>query len=254
MARRATIFSKYDNPQTLRIAGPYEFAQRHPVHAWDPQRLEILARAYERLDYHLGVLGPSETGAMSLLATMQPDTWFQAGSQPQTRFLSTSRGLVAAVIFPALDREAGSSFEALVTRLAVTISGIRQRHPKALVVGISAWGRKHERQFMDRHEGLCDILLGSGPGSGLTSTLSTHGKTLWSRAFTKGRTVNKLTIKEFPSPDSSFHWKTGQNIGVKLVVLDQRIQDNPAMDAFLAPLDAPANPSKKHGKTTSCGQ
>ena len=253
MARRATIFSRYNNPNTLRIAGAYEFYQRDPVHAWDPQRLKTLLRGYQRLDYHLGVLGPSETDAMSLLAAMQPNTWFLVDSQPRTRFLPTPKGLVAAVIFPALDKTADPSFESQVNQLVATLTGLRQSHPKALIVGISSWGRQAERQFMDKHEGVCDILLGSGPGSGLTPALSAHGKTLWSRAFTKGRTVNRVIIKEFPS-GKSFHWQTGRNIAVKLMVLDEKIQDNPAMNALLAPLDTPANPSKKGGNTSSCGQ
>nr|WP_141721107.1 hypothetical protein [Desulfoplanes formicivorans] len=187
---------------------------------------------------------------MSMLSDVQPDTWFQMDSHPRVHSLPTRRGLVLAVIFPALDTTKEPLPPSMSRELVTTLTSLRKNHPKALIVGISSWGRQHERRFVDQHEGLCDILLGSGPGSGLTSTLSTHARTLWTRAFTKGRTVNKMTIKEFPSPNSSFHWQTGRNIAVKLVVLDDKIQNNPAMEAILAPLDTPA----AHGKTSSCGQ
>jgi hypothetical protein len=127
--------------------------------------------------------------------------------------------------------------ESIVGELLTTLSGLRKKHPDALIVGISSWGRENERLFVENHEGSCDILLGSGPGPGLIAAFSTHAKTLWTRAYSKGRTVTKIEIREFPSSDVSLTWNTGRNISAQLVLLGKKIQENPAMNTILAPLN-----------------
>ena len=252
MARRATIFSGYDDPHTLRIAGPYELAKWPPARPLDAERVKPLIRGYELLAYDLGVLGTSEASALPLLAKDQPQTWLRADSHPHIHPMTTAMGSVMAVVFPTLQPD-GTPSESMLSELVTTLTDLRHSHPKALLVGISSWGREHERRFLDDHEGRCDILLGSGPGPGLTSVFSSHAKTLWTRAYTKGRTVNKIEIREFPSPSASFNWKNGRNISTKLLVLGEKIQDNPAMDAILAPLDAVAKAAQTTRKNGSCG-
>ncbi len=253
MARRATIFSRYDDSNTLRIAGPYEFAKWTPAHPLNPERITPLIRGYEHLCYHLGILGTSESGALSILSDTQPKTWFRIEHRPQVHFLQTDGGLFIAVVFPALEVNTPPS-KSMIQNLVATMTRLRSDHPGALIVGISSWGRKNERQFVEEHEGSCNILMGSGPGAGLISAFSTHAKTLWTRPYSKGRTVTKIEIREFPSADPTSSWNTGRNISAQLVLLGDKIQENPAMSAILAPLNVVAKVSTSSHKNNSCGK
>jgi hypothetical protein len=236
MARRATIFSNHDDPTTLRIAGPYELTKWNPTQPLDPERITPLIRGYEHLSYDLGVLGTSESNALAILSGTQPGTWFRVDSLPQVHSIQTEMGLLFAVVFQDLEANTHPG-ESIVGELLTTLSGLRKEHPDALIVGISSWGRENERLFVENHEGSCDILLGSGPGPGLIAAFSTHAKTLWTRAYSKGRTVTKIEIREFPSSDVSLTWNTGRNISAQLVLLGKKIQENPAMNTILAPLN-----------------
>ncbi len=235
MARRATIFSQHDQPGTLRIAGPYELVRWSSTHPLDLTAITPLIQGYHHLAYDLGVLDVSEAAALPLLATSTPPTWFKLGSHPQTHLMQTPHGRVIAVLFPTLssgDHPTTTSIQNLIT----TLNHLRKAYPQALILGISSWGKEHEKTFLLNHEGCCDILLGSGPGPGLKSMLSAHAKTLWTRAYSKGRTITQILIKEFPIPSPSFAWNIGTTISVNLVVLNENIQDNTVMDAILAPL------------------
>jgi hypothetical protein len=251
MARRATIFSKYDDPNTLRIAGPYEFTTWSPAQPLDPKRITPLIQGYEHLSYNLGVLGTSESKALTMLAGTHLGTWFQVDILPQVHSMQTGMGLLIAVVFPILESNTHPP-ESVILNLVTTLNGLRDDHPDALVVGISSWGRENERIFVEGHEGKCDILLGSGPGPGLIAAFSKHAKTLWTRAYSKGRTVTKIEIREFPSADTSLSWNTGRNISTQLVLLDKKIQDNPAMDAILSPLNPVAKISTPNRKNRVC--
>lgn len=253
MARRATIFSQFDDSTTLRIAGPYEFAKWNPAHPLNPERITPLIRGYEHLSYDLGVLGTSESHVLSLLSGTQPEKWFQVASYPQVHSLQTDKGLIIAVVFPTPELNTDRS-TSMIQNLVATLSELRSDHPNALIVGISSWGRENERQFVEKHEGSCNILLGSGPGPGLTSTFSTHALTLWTRAYSKGRTVTKIEIREFPAADAPLSWITGRNISAQLVLLGEKIQENPAMDAILAPLNVVAKVSASSQKRRPCGK
>jgi hypothetical protein len=253
MARRATFFSKFDDPNTLRIAGPYEFAKWSPAHPLNPERITPLIRGYEHLSYDLGVLGTSESNVLSHLSGTQTEKWFQVVSHPQVHSLQTGRGLFIAVVFPALEVNTPPS-TSMIQNLVATLNELRSDHPNALIVGISSWGRESEKQFIEKHEGSCNILLGSGPGPGLTSTVSTHAQTLWTRSYSKGRTVTKIEIREFPTADRPLNWITGRNISAQLVLLGKKIQENPGMNAILAPLNVVAKVSASSQKRRPCGK
>ncbi len=235
LARRATFFSRHNTSHTLRIAGPYEFAPPHPPKPLDLTSLKPLFKGYEYLAYDIGVLGKSEASALPILARAKGQTWFTAGSHPHVQSLITPQGPVMAVVFPALDNGHAPS-PAMLQELVSTLTNLQETHPDALILGISSWGRNHEKTFLHTYEGTCHILLGSGPGSGQTGTLSPHAKTMWVRAFAKGKIINSLEIRAFPSSKQPFRWKLGRTIFAQSVILDETIADDSAMQHILAPL------------------
>ena len=68
----------------------------------------------------------------------------------------------------------------------------------ALVIGLSGWGLAGEDAFMAAHPGSLDVLLGSGPNAGQAGRASDDGKTLWSRSYIKGKTINRLDLLALP--------------------------------------------------------
>ncbi len=235
MARRATIFSTPYSGSTLRIAGPYEFTKHNGSSRVDPQNLLPLFKGYDHLGYTLGVLAPEESFAFAPLSDQQPQTWFQAGSRPGIHELHTKNGRIEVVVFPVAPSTQVPR-QAMLKNLVARLKQLRTDHPGAIIVGISSWGREAERRFIKRHGGSCDLLLGSGPGGGLVSSFSDNQATLWTRAYSKGRTITKISIAAFPPSTNPHTWKIADHVSTKLVVLNERVQDNPAMVKILSPL------------------
>jgi len=252
MARRATIFSKYnDTINTLRIAGPYEFNK------WDgssnlPDRYDDpLFQGYTALGYSLGILGHEETHAAHFFQKNQPGSWVSLSAHPMVQYIPTHGGKIAVVIFSDVQKIQTVS-KAMFLDVQNVIKTLRADSDIKLIIGISPWGRQQEQKFLDSHAEGCDVLLGSGPGAGLTSSLSPNRQTLLVRAYSKGRTVSMLQIEHFPSRTAKFSWRIGKNITSNLLVLNEKVQANSAMQKTLAPLDTQAKKSDFPRKT-SCG-
>ena len=253
MARRATVFSQYnDTPDTLRIAGPYEFnkwdgsTQLHTGHDTS------LFRGYATLDYSLGILAQDEGRAATFLQNDHSEgAWVALSTHPKVHRLATSNGKIAVVVFPAAPKKEAIT-DAMIQDVLSAIKAQRDDPGIELIIGVSPWGRQQEQKFLDTHPGGCDVLLGSGPGPGLTSSLTSNRQTLWVRAYSKGRTVSMVQIEQFPDHNAQSAWRVGQNINAKLLVLNEKIQKNQAMQKTLAPMDATTKTSGSRGKA-SCG-
>lgn len=253
MARRATIFSKYsDTSDTLRIAGPYEFNK------WDGStHLHTghdipLFRGYSTLDYSLGILAPDEGRATTFFQNDHSGgAWVSLTTHPNVHRFTTTNGKIAVVIFPTAPKK-GVITATMAQEVLSAIKTQRDDPDIKLIIGVSPWGRQQEQKFLDTHPASSDILLGSGPGPGLTSSLTSNRQTLWLRAYSKGRTVSMVQIEHFPTRNARSKWRVGQNINAKLLVLNEKIQQNPAMQKTLEPLDAKTKPSGSRSKAP-CG-
>ena len=254
MARRATLFSKYAHDKnTLRIAGPYEFTRGNiPGPARNPENAPLIA-GYCALNYSLGILAPGESDIGRVLKSENPDIWMSLSEVPLGQTLGTDSGRVTVVVFPA-DKKTGTPTEKMLQELQNTLTQLYNDPRNQLIVGISPWGKKYEQAFLTNHPGLCDILLGSGPGPGLTSSLSHDRRTMWVRAYSKGRTVSRIQVERFPVRVPVSTWSDGQTIKARLMLLNEKVQANPEMQKIFAPRRSVGTPSKSRNQKSSCGQ
>ncbi len=251
MARRATLFATYGNDaNTLRIAGPYEFSRANDSGHASPETIQPLFTFYGALKYSLGILPPEKRYAQQALESGLSDAWISLTDRPRIRHMTTDSGQVTVVVFPA-GTKPGTPSKKMIQDVVTALNTERQDSRTRLVIGVSPWGKQYEQAFLQTHSGLCDILLGSGPGPGLTSSLSPDRRTLWVRAYSKGRTVSMIEVHRFPSRNPASTWHTGTTITARLMVLDAKVRDNPDMKKILASGHAPSG-SPAH--TSSCGQ
>ena len=106
------------------------------------------------------------------------------------------------------------------------------RDKASLIVGVSPWGALDEEAFINSRSGVVDILLGSGGGSGFASRVSKDGKTLWTRAYIKGKTINRLELLALPG-QAGFAWKVGDNFTAKVDPLDEAFPQDPGIVQLL---------------------
>lgn len=105
------------------------------------------------------------------------------------------------------------------------------RDKTAMVVGVSPWGALDEEAFVNSRPGVVDVLLGSGGGSGFGARTPKGGKTLWTRAYIKGKTVNRLDLLALPgSPD--FAWKSGETFEAQVLPLDTAYPQDKAIESL----------------------
>ena len=228
LARRAT-FLKDLREKALAVAGAWEFLPEVAAAPPEPAKLPAVAKAHERLGYDVFVLTPAEVKVLADNKAAPPKGATVLDAAPATRILNIGGKAVGIVLFPMPKDVSAPVPDKLMDATAKAASELRGK--VALVVGVSPWGALDEEAFINSRAGAVDVLLGSGGGSGFPSRTSKDGKTLWTRAYIKGKTINRLDLAALPGT-SGFTWKIGDNFTAKVQPLDEAFPQDAAIEAL----------------------
>ena len=177
-----------------------------------------------RLRYDAGAILPSEAAYLQSADAPIPVGFTVLGDKPATAVLDKGGVKVGIVFFPApadLTKPTPSAVGEAVAEAARKL-----RPSAALVIGVSGIGMIDEEAFLAAHPGVLDVLLGSGLNAGTAGRPGPGGKTLFARAYTRGKTVNRLDLYQLPGgPD--FAWKPNENFKAEVVNLDEAYPADP---------------------------
>jgi hypothetical protein len=209
------------------VAGAWEFAPEVSAAPPEPGKLPAVAKAHAALAYDVLTLSPQEVKILADNKAALPGGAVQLDQTPTTRVVTIGGKAVGLVFFPMPKDASAPVSDKLMEVTAKAATELRGK--AALVVGISPWGALDEEAFINSRAGAVDILLGSGGGSGFASRTSKDGKTLWTRAYIKGKTVNRLDLLALPG-QPGFVWKVGENFMAKVDPLDEAFPQDPAIE------------------------
>ncbi|OLN27254.1 hypothetical protein DVDV_2220 [Desulfovibrio sp. DV] len=235
LARRATAVEnlRKSGPtagKLLAVAGPWEFAPEVSAAPPEPDKLPVVAKAHERLAYDAMAVTPQEMAILSERKAALPKGAQLLGDAPVTRVVNVGGQTIGLVYFPMPKDISAVVPDKLMDATAKAASELRGK--VALVVGVSPWGAIDEEAFINTRSGAVDVLLGSGGGSGFASRLSKDSRTLWTRAYIKGKTINRLDLTALPGKPG-FTWKIGENFTAKVDPLDENFPQDAAVEALL---------------------
>jgi len=231
LARRASALdAARASGKTLAVAGPWEFAPEVSAAPPEPAKLPAVAKAHEKLRYDALAVTPQEAAILSANKAALPKGAALLGDAPATAIVNVSGKQVGLVFFPMPKDISAAVPDKLMDAAAKAAGELRGK--VALVVGVSPWGALDEEAFINAKSGAVDVLLGSGGGSGFASRTSKDGRTLWTRAYIKGKTINRLDLAALPGAPG-FAWKIGENFTAKVDPLDENFPQDPAVEAIL---------------------
>ena len=234
MARRAAFIKTLRDAESLKgklllLACPFEILPDGPDRKPDPKRLPAISQALSLMRYDAGALLPEEADALKASGADLPGHFVALGPSPATAQLRQNDLPIGIVYFPPSPNPQQPVPTELVDQVAKTADALR--NAVRLVIGISPWGMSDEEAFLNAHPGTVDILLGSGPNAGTAGRPGPDGKTLWSRAYVKGKTINRLDL--FKLPDGpEFTWKAGETFKADVVTLDETHPPAPDIQAL----------------------
>ena len=215
--------------KVLAVAGAWEFTPEVSAAPPQPAKLPAVATAQSRMGYDVAVITPDELKVLAANKATPPAGFTVLGEEPQTKILSVAGKSVGLVLFP-MPRDVSTPVpEKLMDVTAKAAATLRGK--VALVVGVSPWGALDEEAFINSRPGAVDVLLGSGGGSGFPARTSKDGKTLWTRAYIKGKTVNRLDLFALPGA-RDFTWKTEGTYTAKVTPLDTAYPQDQAIEAL----------------------
>lgn len=183
-----------------------------------------MAKAYALLGYDAGALTPAEATLLEKNGATMPESFGVLGPAPAVTTIRIGDIPIGIVRFPDVPKGAQSIPPELAARTAEAAATLRGK--VRLVVGLSGWGSTDEAAFIRAHPGAVDVLLGSGPGLGSAGSAVADGKTLWSRAYTQGKTVNRIDIFSLPDSDA-FTWKPQTGFHAEVISLDDHYAADP---------------------------
>lgn len=160
-----------------------------------------------------------------------PSGHLEVGPDPLVRILDTQAGKIGVVLFPE-GRQPGREPDARTVD-KVLQAGRSLNGKVRLVVGVSPWGYRGERDFLRQAEGVFGCILGGGEGIGFDYSLKESPKVLWIRPDSQGRAVNILELLELPTLDKAPQWKENSTFRAFLEFLDEKFPGDPAMQAIV---------------------
>ena len=209
------------------LAGGYEFVQYLTQTPPSHKRLEFMAKAFDVLHHDLLFVTPAERAVLAKAGVKPRGGWL--GSEHLEQHILHSEGgpRVGVILLPPLPPTASALPSAMVRQVEDAVRSLRAT--TKLVVAMSPWGYGYEQELLKTAGPLPDILLGSGPGIGLTGNIAAEGKTVWIRAFTQGKSVSRIEILALPEHNSNFKWTEEKNIRMTLFGLIDQYQEDPQM-------------------------
>ena len=236
LPRRATYFQQMrqqtqQDTALLMLAGPHEFL---PQSEYDDVPSLVFAPglidAYELLDYQRVYISPKEKEWLEKYGRPElPASFKTLGTEPLAEVLEVDGLRVGIVAFPVpakFFKPEHKDLEAIV-RAARSLEGRAD-----VIVGVSSWGRSHEEFYLQNAEPVLDVLLGSGPGSGMRGRIDGQGKTFWVRSLTKGKYMLVLDMTDLPDGQPEHRWKQAETIQDDFVELGARIPDDQQVRAL----------------------
>jgi len=236
LPRRATYFEQLraETPQEavlFLVAGPHEFL---PQSEFDTVPSLVFAPglidAYEMLGYQRVYISPQEKDWLEKYGEQPlPDFFRTLDDAPFTEVVEVDGLRVGVVGFPVPPQ----FFEPSQQDVDAIVQAARSLQGQAdIIVGISSWGRQRESFYLQHAEPVLDVLLGSGPGSGMRGVIEGAGSTYWVRSLTKGKYMLVLDINRLPDGAGQRQWKSPGTIRDEFVELGSRIPDDQQVRAL----------------------
>lgn len=195
-----------------------------------------MAKIFSLLDYDLARLTADEASALEQAGIDRPEGWLSTEQRHIHRFRLPEGRSIAFVLLPYVER---GIYELPLITFRRSQNLIERARAKAdMVVGVSPWGFTMEREFAQKATTLPDILLGSGPGSGLNGQIMREEKLLWVRPYSLGKTANILTILRWPEPGLDFKWVKGYTVRLKVESYSGKFQERPDILELLPPTES----------------
>ncbi|MFW6415415.1 MAG: hypothetical protein ACOCZ2_03775 [Thermodesulfobacteriota bacterium] len=187
---------------------------------------------FRELNYDLGVT----CGRTSeFLATQEKELlpgWVEQTEAVQSRVLDYQDHTVGILVFPRL--KGHNTKRGLQKIQRQIVEKAKSMRPGVnILLGISTWGNSRENKFLENSPPVFDILLGSGSGPHVTGNFLNKNQTLWIRPLSKGKTVNRITISQWPEKDKKITWKPNKNIFAKLIALNDDITPDSKISTYL---------------------
>lgn len=220
-----------DTSDTVFIGGGYEFAKPGAENGISPDTVARLTQAYERLNYDLFLLAPSDALALERTGVKASKDWQGPLEKPRVVTRGVQGGSLAFVLFPDTGR-ADTAMEAELVELA---RSLRAEGRHNLIVGVSTWGSPRENDFILNREPVFDIILGSGEGPGYAGIYLQDNRVLWVRAFTRGKSVHTVTIPALPAPGVKAVWDPEVTVTTLAVPLGDGVAADPEIEALFRP-------------------
>lgn len=241
LARRAALIAekrKQVDPDAVRlfIAGPYEMQDIDENKSPATKAAKVVGQAYESLGYDAMMITPADA---AVLGSDMPESlkgWVVPSDKVMTRTFERKNLRIGLVYFPVLSPAEADPTDADMEE--VRRQGRNLRAEVDVVIGISPWGFKGEKAFLDKYKGAdqpLDVLLGGGHGSGNKGKLEADDSTVWTRSFSKGKAVNVVRLENISDRHKDSFRKHEADVRFDLVVLDEKAPVDPVMDSQLAP-------------------
>ena len=229
MARRAAFIQSLratapGKERTLVLGAPFEILPDGPDRKPDPHRLPAISQALSRIGYDAGALLPDEAAYLKNADAPIPAGFDVLEKKPRTKVLTVAGVPVGIVFFPPppdLTKPAPPAIGDAVAQAAKAL-----RPSVRLVIGLSGLGMPDEEAFLAAHPDALDVLLGSGISAGTAGRVGPQGKTLWARAYTRGKTVNRVDLLALPD-GADFAWTPNGNFKAEVINLDEAYPADP---------------------------
>ncbi|MHC1711454.1 MAG: hypothetical protein AB9872_04800 [Solidesulfovibrio sp.] len=208
----------------LLLSCPFEILPDGPERKPDAKRLPAMSRALSMLGYDAAALNLDEAEYLQSAQAPLPAHFTVLGQNPETSIVHAGEMPIGIVFFPTSPNPKEPVPADLLDATAKAAASLRGK--VKLVVGLSGWGMSDEEGFLNAHPEALDVLLGSGPNAGAAGRPSATGKTLWSRSYIKGKTINRLDILALPGA-TDFAWKPEKTFKAEVVSLDDLFPADP---------------------------
>ena len=213
------------------MAGGYEFNRPNQDNL-NKEKSKKLLKVFKELNYDLGVLPRRQTDTFSGPEKKQIPEWIEQNDSIQTKTMDYQNHTVGILIFPSLkEQNTEKEFKKINRKIIQKAKSIRPQ--VNILLGISTWGNSRENKFLKNNPAVLDILLGSGRGPHITGNLFNKNQTVWARPLTKGKTLNQITIPEWPEKGEKITWQPNKNIMTNFIVLNNDIPADSEISAYL---------------------
>lgn len=216
---------------TLFVAGAFELLPLTKSGMDSSDLAQALSRIYDRDGYDVGFMVPGEEEWLNDRGASVPEGWVTASDRVGQRIFDKDGVSVGVVFFPKLLKGSRTPTSMQMRAVARKAESLAERCD--LVVGLSPWGGQAEQDLLKDFAPPIHLLLGSGPGPGLAGRFSDDEKTLWVRAYRRGKALHRIRVRALPTRDADWKWIKDGNVSVSLEVLNQDVQEDPETRTIL---------------------